>query len=376
MGSRSIAMVQLIDTTLREGEQTPNVFFSFLTKKRIIDGLVGLGIDEIELGTAWPMNQELVSLARYLRDNWPRQSFSFWCRCHEEDIAFAAGLQPSRLSLSIPASDLHLARKLNKSRAWVLERLTHSIKQALDLGVDKVALGLEDATRADPGFVKNIIHAAREAGAFRVRLADTVGIATPASLTRLLRGLGHVGVELGVHCHNDFGMATANTITAFEQGVRWGDVTILGLGERAGNSRLEEILAYLVLRTGAVRYRLAGLRELSTFTAKRLGRRIPAGQPIIGQDLFHCETGLHLLGLMAEPATYEPFDPQLVGARRKLQIGAKAGRRSIAATLKRLDLPCPDETALRELTRRVRKLGTEYHRPLSDYEIIRLSRMV
>ena len=142
-------MVRIIDSTLREGEQAANVLFSREAKEKIIAGLVGLGVDEIELGISHPLNRELISLAGYARHTWPRQPFSVWCRCRAEDIAFAATLGPSCLSLSIPASDLHLQKKLKKNRKWALEQLTCSIRQALDMGISRVALGLEDATRAD-----------------------------------------------------------------------------------------------------------------------------------------------------------------------------------------------------------------------------------
>ncbi len=373
MKNNNHAQVKLIDTTLREGEQAPGVFFTLEQKKYIINELVNIGIDEIEIGVAGKDNNQLQPLAKYIHNNHPQQSFSLWSRCRKTDITHAARLQPTCLSLSIPASDLHLQTKLGKDRKWAVKTLRQSIKQALTVGIAKVAVGLEDASRAEPDFIIELARAAETAGAFRLRLADTVGICTPSSITQLLESLDETGLELGVHCHNDFGMATANTITALEHVAEWGDVTLLGLGERAGNSRLEEVLAFFVLQNTSTAYNLTGLPELSRQVAGEINFPIAPTRPIIGKDLFSCETGLHLQGLMADPATYEPFAPEFVGARRRLLIGRQAGRRSIAATLGRLGLPRPDEKNLTRLTRQVRSLAAMLDRPLGDHEIIQIA---
>ncbi len=361
--------VKIIDTTLREGEQSPGVYFGLRVKKQILDGLTAIGIDEIELGIASRENDDLEGLAEYIRCRHPEQDFSLWCRCLEADIRYGASLRPTCLALSIPASDLHLEKKLGKDRKWAVRQLNHSVRQALGAGIPRVAVGLEDASRADPAYLRELARTAEEAGAFRLRLADTVGISTPATIIRMLDGLEGVKLELGVHCHNDFGMATANTVTALEHGAVWGDVTLLGLGERAGNSRLEEVLAFLSLQKKTGAYRLAGLRELSRLAARESGQNIASSRPIIGEKIFSCETGIHLQGILADPATYEPFEPGLVGAERNLLIGRKAGRRSVAAVLDRLGLPQPDAAGLSCLTRQVRSLAAEQQSFLADQEI-------
>lgn len=361
--------VKVIDTTLREGEQSPGVLFDIESKKGIIDGLVGLGIDEIEIGIVNRENPDGSLLADYMQATHPRQSFSLWCRCLPSDIGYGASLHPTSLALSIPASDLHLEKKLKKDRKWAVRQLKRCVEEALAAGVPRVAVGLEDASRADPAFLLELALAAEEAGAFRLRLADTVGILTPATMGHMLDGLKGLNLELGVHCHNDFGMATANTITAFEHGAVWGDVTLLGLGERAGNSRLEEVLAYLVLQKERGDYHLDGLQRLSREVARASRRDISPSRPIIGGDLFSCETGIHLQGLLADPATYEPFDPELVGARRSLLVGSKAGKHSVAAALDRLGLPRPDPAILSRLTSQVRALAAEQRSFLGDRDI-------
>lgn len=365
--------MRIIDTTLREGEQTAGVFFDYTVKKRIIDGLVQLGVDEIELGVASSENRDLVQLTKYLRTQYPAQAFSLWCRCRNEDIRYAVSLRPSVLALSIPASDLHLSKKIGKDRKWAMTRLRASLHFAAEEGANKIAVGLEDASRADTDFLFCLGKIAGQNGAFRLRLADTVGVASPLDIIRLMDELAGIGMELGLHCHNDFGMATANTITGMGMGAKWVDATILGLGERAGNGRLEEIISYLVLQKGR-HYNLTGLASLSRYVASQVGRQIGPARPILGEEIFACETGLHLQGLMADPATYEPFPPEKLGKKRKIYIGQKAGRRSIAATLMRLGLSHPDEENLTNLTRNIRRMAFSQQRALTDHEITDLAR--
>ncbi len=367
--------MHIIDTTLREGGQTPGVVFSLETKKKIVRHLVAVGVDEIELGIASVKERDMGRLTGWIRSAFPVQSFSLWCRCRREDIRFAATLQPAVLALSIPVSDLHLERRLGKGRAWAENRLAESIQLALSLGIPRVAVGFEDATRADHGFVKELAHVAHGAGAFRLSLADTVGVASPKKMAALRDVVGGVGLQLGVHCHNDFGMATANTIASFECGAAWGDVTVFGIGERAGNSRLEEVVSYLALQMGVKRYDLRPLPELSQLVARESGRAIDSARPIVGAELFTCETGLHVQGLMVDPQTYEPFAPELIGAKRELLIGSKTGCRAIAATIKRLSLPGLDDVLLTNLTSRVRRAAHELQRPLADHEIVELATM-
>ncbi len=361
--------VKIIDTTLREGEQTPGVLFDLEIKQGIAAGLAGLGVDEVELGVSSRENSDLASLVAFFKSNYPHRQCSLWSRCVPEDIHYGATLGVQCLSLSIPVSDLHLTKKMGKNKEWAIEKVKECVEQALAEGVEKVAVGLEDASRSDSNFIREVAEIAEEAGAFRLRLADTVGVCTPSDIVVMLESLSGVDMELAVHCHNDFGMATANTITALDNGAAWGDATLLGLGERAGNSRLEEILAFLVLRKGAGKYDLSGLPALSRMVAEECGVAIPGARPIIGSALFTCETGLHVHGIMADPSTYEPFDPEVFGASRKLLVGAQAGRRSVLATLVRLGLPTPDKPGLTRLTRKVRSLAALRKRSLADHEI-------
>jgi len=346
-------MKRLVDTTLREGAQTVGVSFGLAAKKEIFRRLCRIGVEEIEVGCATALDPDFGRFWRFCRDETAGVRLALWSRCLDRDVAVAQGLRPDVLSLSIPASDLHLKKKLGRDRAWALAAARDCIVRTRDAGIAAVSLGLEDVTRADPLFVDEIVAVALQAGAVRVRLADTVGLATPAEIAGLAERLKkRFPLEIGVHCHNDFGMATANSVAALEAGADWADVTVLGLGERAGCARLEEVAAFLVVRRGCG-YDLAGLAALAEAVAGAAGSRIAPHHPVVGKEIFKCETGLHLQGLLRDPVTYEPYPPEMVGARRELLYGAKVGRSEVAAVLGMGWRK--DNSAVEEITRLLRK---------------------
>ncbi|WP_457574167.1 LeuA family protein [Desulfolithobacter sp.] len=361
----------IIDSTLREGEQTPGVCFSQKERLDIIAHLARVGVEEIELGIASRRNPHLPELVARSRERIGTKSrLALWCRCRRKDIDFAVACAPDVLSLSIPASDLHIEERLQKDRAWILRTLEESITRAVEASIPLVSVGLEDATRADRPFLYQLVQTAEQSGAGRIRLADTVGICSPAEIADLVRRIGkRTTLALGVHTHNDFGMATANGIAALEAGAAWIDATVLGLGERAGNCRLEETIGFLCLKKGLKRYRTAELRPLCLLVSNAAGTTITPGHPVVGEDIFTCETGLHLHGLTSNPATYEPYDPNMVGARRNLRFGHKVGRRALLSRLQTLGCPV-DDNEIEELLHRLR--SSAGNKTLSDEELLLL----
>ncbi|WP_456385444.1 LeuA family protein [Desulfolithobacter sp.] len=354
--SRTLSWFQgVVDSTLREGEQTPGVHFSPDQRLAIVCQLAKVGIEEIELGIASARNTDLPGFIGRVRERIGRQGrLALWCRCRREDIDFAAICAPDVLSLSIPASDLHIKERLQKDRSWILRTLDESIARALKNGVPFVSVGLEDATRADETFLYKLVQVAQQSGAQRIRLADTVGICSPAGIADLVRKIGKTSsLALGVHTHNDFGMATANAIAALEAGASWIDATVLGLGERAGNCRLEEAIGFLSLQKGLKRYRTIELRPLCMLVSRAAGATISPDHPVVGEEIFTCETGLHLHGLARNPVMYEPYDPVMVGARRDLRFGRKIGRRALASHLQTLGRQM-DDNELEELLHQLR----------------------
>jgi homocitrate synthase NifV len=360
----------LVDSTLREGSQTVGVAFTLEQKVALARYLARVGIEEVEVGVASPLDSELPALVARCRGEAGMKRLGLWCRCRKEDIACALRLAPDVLSLSVPVSDLHIGVKLNCGRTAVAEMVARAVAK-VRAAVPYVSLGLEDATRAEPAFLREIVTVACASGVDRIRIADTVGVATPGSITGLVRELRrNFKVEIGVHMHNDFGMATANAVAALEAGAHWADVTVLGLGERAGNSRLEEVAGYLALQGGRP-YATTLFSDLARLGADCAGRKIEPYQPVIGAGIFACETGLHLAGLAKDPRTYEPYEPVLVGARRQLSYGAKVGRQGVAERLRQLGLHC-QEAQLARLVEAFRGQCRILGRPLQDREVLQL----
>ncbi|WP_028585315.1 LeuA family protein [Desulfogranum mediterraneum] len=363
---------KLIDTTLREGEQTPGLNFSLEQKKSIVDHLAQVGVAEVELGIASPLSHQLAELLAYCAGHHPGLRTSLWARCLDADIRHAAELGGRVVSLSIPVSDIHLRHKLERDRAWACRTLAESIGLAIGLGLE-VAVGFEDATRAEAGFVREMARLAEEAGAVRIRLADTVGVASPGSLSRLVEQVGEVTIraELGVHTHNDFGLACGNAVAALEAGANWADGALLGLGERAGCAPLEQLVAYLVILRGEGGMQLKPLKSLALYLAAEAGVVIGSREPLLGEAIFSCESGLHLDGLFKEPRTYEPYPPERIGSKRRLLIGAKSGKAALGHQLERLGLlegPA-SEARLDGLVEKVRRAGRDKGRGLTLQEL-------
>ena len=359
----------IIDSTLREGCQAVGVTFSMAERLALVDDLLGVGIEEIELGVASHRNPELVGLVAAIRKrHGSKARLALWCRCRAEDIAWAATLDLDVLSLSIPVTDRLLKSKMGCSREEALVLVRQSVRQARE-DFPYVSLGLEDATRVEPEFLDAMVAIAAGAGVSRVRVADTVGIGSPGTVARLVaRVRERSGLAVGFHGHNDFGMATANAISTLEAGASWIDATVLGLGERAGNARLEEVVAWLALRQGMGKYDLTRLQPLCRRLAKLAGREVSPQQPVIGEEIFACETGLHLLGLLDDPVNYEPFSPNAVGHERRLYFGAKSGFRAVERSLRTAGVILP-RSALEKVVHSLRQQAEAGGSPLVAGEL-------
>lgn len=362
----------IIDTTLREGEQTPGTTFSLADKFRILDGLARVGVDEAELGISSQFTSCTGPLVRYCRSHHPQLSLSLWSRCNSDDIEHAGKLQPDILSLSIPVSDIHLHKRLKKDRRWAKISMIDGLRQAIHLGM-VTSIGFEDATRSDPLFLREMARTAVEHGASRIRIADTVGISSPGRFANLISDIKvDIGnCRLAVHTHNDFGMATANGVAAVEAGANSVDTVVLGLGERTGCARLEEVAGYFSLIHGDQRYKPEHLKPLADLLASLTGKNIPGNQPLVGEDIFTCETGLHVQGLQADPVSYEPFPPERVLAERKMLFGAKSGRRALSNHITQLTGGQMEKLPLAALSN-IRRTATQLGRTLSDSEILSL----
>lgn len=303
----------LIDTTLREGAQTYGVYFDTSAKREIVKLLVRAGVEEIEAG--WAGQDGLADLLAWARGLADPTALSVWSRLKAADVELAAAAGAARLNLGVPVSDAHLGSRLGTTREELLRCMRNVVPLARNRGMAYVSVGLEDASRADEGFLLEAARHCARLGVDRVRLADSVGVLDPTGAARLVEMVRQVFPgEVGVHCHDDFGMATANALTALGAGARWADVSVLGIGERTGVARLEEVASYLVLRRGGAGYDLRAVREACLLVSSAADVPIPRDKPICGRDIFACESGLHAHGMLRDPALFEPFPPGAVGA--------------------------------------------------------------
>jgi len=365
----------LNDTTLRDGEQTPGVAFTLPEKIAIAEALAAAGIAEIEAGTPAMGAEEIEALQAIVGLQLPLRVLG-WCRMDAADIAAAKRAGLGAINLSLPASDLLLKAKLGIDRAEALARVRRFVPAALDAGF-QVAVGAEDSSRADPDHLLRMVEAAERAGAFRIRIADTVGVLDPFATHALVgRVVAATDMAVEFHGHDDYGMATANTLAAARAGASDLSVTVGGLGERAGNAALEEVAAALEALYGAASgvdlEQLPGLAEL---TAEAAGRAIPEGKAIVGRDVFSHESGIHVAGLLADPATYRGPDPVWFGRTHRIVLGKHSGARALAYVLGAEGLSV-NRAAAPALLAAVRAHAAREKRALTGEELIRLHREV
>ncbi len=362
------------DTTLRDGEQTAGVVFSKKEKIAIARKLDAIGVQELECGIP-AMGEEERDSIRALVGLGLSARLITWNRAVIEDIKASLLCGVSAIDISLSVSDLMIRRKLGKDREWVKEQLRTALGFAKEHGL-YVSVGGEDSSRADIHFLIELMEIARDMGGDRFRFCDTLGILDPFAMYDKVRELRRAvpDMDIEVHTHNDLGMATANAIAGIRAGARFVNTTVNGLGERAGNAALEEVVMGLRhacgIDVGIDTHRFV---EISRFVAKASRRPVPDWKPVVGERVFSHESGLHADGVLKDPKNYEVFDPAEVGLGRHLVVGKHSGTSSLVERYREMGIAL-NRTEANSMLEKVRATAQRTKRSLDDADLLRLYR--
>lgn len=335
---------EICDVTLRDGEQTPGVSFTCKEKVGIAEKLDEVGVEVIEAGFPNISEQER-NCVKTVRGLGLDARICCLARAVREDVDAAIDCDVDLVSIFFATSDLHMKVKYKKPREEMLENALEMVDYAVDHGLS-VRFSAEEASRTDPEFLKEMFSRGAERGAAYSSFADTVGCMAPLEMyevvTKLREGLKN---PLCVHCHNDMGLATANTLTAAQAGAFQLHTTVNGIGERAGNASLEEVLVALRMKDGVDRYDLTKLTELSHMVEKASGITVAQTKAVVGAHAFAHESGIHIAAILEDPDTYEYFPPEMVGGERKFVLGKHTGRKALSYVIGSLGCELgPEET--------------------------------
>jgi D-citramalate synthase len=277
-----------------------------------------------------------------------------YVRALDLDIDYAADLGADSIHLVIPVSDLHIEKKLRKTRSEVCAMAFHAVEYAKDRGLI-VELSGEDASRADQGFLHDVYAGGIERGADRLCFCDTVGLMTPERAAEVIPPL--CLAPLSIHCHDDLGFGLATTMAALKAGATCAHTTVNGLGERAGNTSFEElVMALEILYDYPTGIRTGEIYHLSTLVSRLTGVSLPVNKAIVGEMAFTHESGIHAHGVLKDPRTYEPVNPELIGRKRRIMLGKHSGSASVEAALTEMHYQT-DEDQLKEILKRIKQLG-------------------
>jgi len=374
MNIQNAMYVRIFDTTLRDGEQTPGVSLSLDEKLEIARQLDMLGVDVIEAGSPMSSEGEKEAVKEIAKARLKAEICGL-ARTTRDDIDATIQCDVDSVHTFISASDIQIRHALNLTREQVIASAVESVEYVKDHGL-LCEFSPMDATRADVDFLKSLCRTAEEAGADRINIPDTVGVMTPGNMRKLIEDLRSVvKVPLSVHCHDDFGMAVANSLAGVEAGVTQVHVTVNGIGERAGNAALEEV----VMALNAVYKYKTGIKTSLLYSTSKLVSRLTGipvqpNKAIVGENAFSHKSGIHTRGVTVEPLTFEPITPELVGRKRRLEAGKLAGKQGIKAQLEEAGIS-PTKEQLKAIVKRVKDLGDK-GKIVTDADLMAIARAV
>ena len=326
--------IYIFDTTLRDGEQTPGVALTVDEKIQIAQKLNNLGVDKIEVGFPASSNGEIES-AKKIKALELDSTLAGLSRSLRGDVDAVIDADLDYIHTFIGTSPLHRDYKLKMSKSEIIEKAVNTVEYAKDHGLT-VEFSAEDATRTERDFLFEVFDEVAGAGVDFLDVPDTVGILTPILTRELITDIkSNFSIPVSVHFHNDFGLATANTLTAIECGANQAHVTVNGLGERTGNCSLEELVMTLKASYGIdLGLDTTRLYSLSTLVGRLTGVKMPVNKPIVGDNAFAHESGIHVHGILNNASTYEPMSPEMVGHSRRIVLGKHTGANALKSKLK------------------------------------------
>lgn len=361
--------VCLVDTTLRDGEQNAGVVFATQEKVRIARLLAEIGVKEIEAGTPSLCPEERDVLRQIASLRLPARILAY-CRSVPEDVEMAAdcGVDVAVIWTSLSGHTAPLFSSGGMEQVW--EQLERTAERARELGLPFVICA-EDASRTRNDLVLALATKAQEWGAERFRYCDTLSVISPfTAFQRVQLVLETADLDVEIHCHNDFGMATANALAGIKAGAKYVTVSVNGLGERTGNPALEEVVMALKHLEGIdLGFATSRFREVSEYVARASSRAIPVWKAIVGENVFAHESGIHVDGVIKNPLTYEVFSPDEVGLTRQLVVGKHSGRHTIQHKFKEFGIDLTDQEA-EIILARAQQMAVEMKRALFDKELM------